>query len=107
MRLERLLEQNDVVSMDAVHPFLRTTDAGGRGQAKHRPPSTREVELLAAKVPFPQAVIRAFRRQREPIFASLECLFRARSLRHVMPEQRQPTDNGEDFHLQNPRTCSR
>ena len=72
MRLERLLERNDVVSMDAVHPFLGATDAGGRGQAEHRPPSAREVELLAPKIPLPQPVIRAFRREREPLFASLE-----------------------------------
>ena len=39
MRLERCLERNDVVSMDTVHPFLGTTDAGGRGQAHHRLPS--------------------------------------------------------------------
>ncbi len=104
MRLERLLERNDVVSMDTVHPFLGTTDAGGRGQAHHRLPSAREVELLAPKIPLPQPVVRAFRREREPLFASLECVLRARSLRDVMPEQRHATDNGEDSDLQNPRT---
>jgi len=39
MGLERLLERNDVVGMDPVHPFLGTADAGGFGQAKHRLPS--------------------------------------------------------------------
>ena len=106
MRLERLLERHDVVGMDAVHPFLGTTDAGGRGQAEHRPPSAREVELLAPEIPLPQPVIRAFRREREPLFASLERVFRARSLRDVMPEQRHATDNGENSDLQNPRTRS-
>src|SRR5216684_956391 len=47
MRLERLLELHDVVSMDTVDPFLwptdapslGTTDEGGHGQAKHGAPS--------------------------------------------------------------------
>ena len=77
MRLERLLERRDVVGMDAVDPFLGTADAVGRRQAEHRPPSARDVELLAPKIPFPQPVVRAFGREREPLFASLERLFRA------------------------------
>ena len=106
MRLERLLERSDVVGMDAVHPFLGTADAGGRRQANHRPPSAREVELLGPKIPLPQPVVRAFRREREPLFASLERVFRARSLGDVVPEQRHATDNGKDLDLQNPRARS-
>ena len=113
MRLERLLELDDVVGMDAVDPFLGTTDApflaadaGGRGQANHRLPSAREVELLPSKIPLPQPVIRALSRQREPFFASPECVFRARSLRDVIPEQRHATGNGTDLDLENPLTRS-
>ena len=105
MRLERRLERDAMSSAwtRSIHSSGRT-DAGGRGQAEHRPPSAREVELLAPKIPLPQPVIRAFRGEREPLFASLERVFRARSLRDVMPEQRHAAGNGEDSDLQNPRT---
>ena len=77
--------------------------AGRPSIALHRPET---VELLAPKIPLPQPVVRAFRREREPLFASLECVFRARSLRDVMPEQRHAVDHGENFDLQNPRARS-
>ena len=101
------LSADEVVGMDAIDPFLTATDAGGRGQAKHRLPSGRAVELLAPKIPLPQPVIRAFRREREPLFASLEGVFRARALRDVMPEQRHAIANGEHSDLQRPRTRTR
>src|SRR6185503_1914049 len=102
--LERRLERHDIVGMDTVDPVLRATDAGGRGQPYHRLPSAREVELLAAKIPFPQAVIRAVSREREPLGAAPEREFRARVFRDVMPEHGRAADNGQDFYLQNPRT---
>ena len=55
------LSGRDVVGMDTVNPFLGTTDAGGRRQADHRPPSARRVELLAPKIPLPQPVARRLR----------------------------------------------
>ena len=100
MRLERGLQLGAVLVMDTIEPFRDGTDARGRGQAKHRPPSARAVELLAPKIPLPQPVVRAFRCEREPLLAALERLFRARPLRDVIPEQRRAAGNGEDFDLE-------
>ena len=86
----------------SIHSSGRPMPAGaGRPIiALHRPET---VELLAAKIPFPQPVVRAFRREREPLFASLERVFRARSLGDVVPEQRHAAGHRKDLDLQNPR----
>ncbi len=104
MCLERGFQLGAVVIMNAIEPFRDGTDAGGRGQAKHRAPSARAEELLAPKIPLPQPVIRAFGGEREPLLAALEGLFGARPLGDVIPEQRDATDNGEDFDLKRSRT---
>src|SRR5471030_3302913 len=88
--------------MDTLHPFLGPTDAGGRGQAHHRLPPVRAVELLAPKIPFPQPVIRPDRRKRQPFFTSLEERFRVRALGDIVPEYRDATGHGKNADLQNP-----
>ena len=47
MCLERRLQLSAVVLMNTIDPFRDGTDAAGRGQPEHRPPSARAVELLA------------------------------------------------------------
>ena len=101
---DRLLERSDVVRMDTVNPFLRMTDAVGRRQAEHRPPPAGGVELVAPQIPLPQPVAGAFRRERDPIFASLERLFGLGSLRDVIPQQRHAVGNGKHLDLKDPRT---
>ena len=66
------LERRDVVGMDAVRAIPRDGRCRRARQADHRPPSARDVELSGCEDPLPQAVVGAFRRQREPLFASLE-----------------------------------
>ena len=85
MRFERLAERSDVFGVNAAQPFLGATDAGGRGQAHHRLPAARCVERLRSKIPLPQSVVRAFRRERQPFFASFQCLFGVQSIRRVVP----------------------
>ena len=103
VRLERLLERHDVLVMDTVDPFLRTGDAGRRLEANHGLPAARDVELLAAEIPFPEAVIRAFSREREPLFASLDRLFRPRAIGNVMPDHGDAIGNRTDGQLQHTR----
>ena len=107
MRLERLLQSVDVVRMDPVDPFLRPTYACESRADQSSPSIALRSTTAGSKIPLPQPVIRTFRRKREPLFASLECVFGARPIGDVLPEQRDATANRKDFDLQNPRTRSR
>ena len=83
MRLERCLERSDVVRHGRGRTSPRDDRPAAAAQTEHRPPAAGEVELLGPKIPLPQPVVRAFRRQREPLLASLERAVSAR-VRSVM-----------------------
>ena len=59
---------------------------------------------MTPQIPFPQPVACAFGRERDPIFVSLERLFGLHSLSDVVPQQCHTVGDGENLHLQNPRT---
>jgi len=69
---EGFLQRRSVGLMHATRPLVRSADARRSRQTDHRQPPARQVELLRAKVPFPQSVVRAFGRESEPFFVSLE-----------------------------------
>ena len=78
----------DVVGMDAIEPFVGAADRGVRRQADHRAPASGDVELLRLQVPLPQAVVGAFRRERQPLAALRDLVLGARALGDVVPQQR-------------------
>jgi hypothetical protein len=99
-------EAGGVFRMDAFDPLVGTADAGIRRQAEHFAPAAREVELLRPKVPFPESVVRPFGRKRQPLFAALERLLRARLFGHVMPQQRDSARHRQDSDLQHAQSRS-
>ena len=89
VRFQRFLQRRRILWMHAVEPFLGTSDARFAGKADDFAPPRREVELLRAKIPLPPSVVRALGRQREALFAALQCWSALRSFGDVVPEQRQ------------------
>jgi hypothetical protein len=103
VRFERILERRDVVGVDAAHPFVEVSNARERRQTDHRAPAAREVALLGTNVELPQAVVRAFCREREAFFAAPERVFSARLLGDVAPQQRHAATAGEESDLEDAR----
>src|SRR5688500_10175925 len=88
MRVKRFLQRADVIFVHAIEPGFRLADFRGGGQAHDSFPAARYIELLRAKIPFPQAVVRELRREPEPLAVPFERLHRAGGLRHILPEER-------------------
>ena len=106
-RFQCRLEVGRVIRMDAFRPLVGTAGTGIRRQAEHCTPPAREIELLRPKVPFPQSVVRPFRRQRQPLFAAFECVLGVRPLGDVMPQQRDSAGHRKDSDLQHARSRRR
>ena len=81
VRVERLLERLGVLRMEAANPLFRTADPCRCGQPEHGPPAGRDVELLRAKVPLPEPVGSAFRREGQAFLAPLQPSSRPASAR--------------------------
>src|SRR5262249_60805390 len=88
MRVESFLERTEVVGMNTAGPFLGPYEPGFSRRPHHRAPAARDVELLAAQIPFPPAVVRALGGQREPLLASPERAVGVCARGRVVPQQR-------------------
>ena len=101
MRVECVLQWNDVVRVHAIEPVLRTSDARVGRQSDQGPPPRRHVELVRSPIPRPQAAVGSIAQERQPLGALLQRLIRDSLIGHVMPEDRRPVGVGKNVGAEN------
>src|SRR4029453_15683713 len=99
MKLEGFLQRRSVFLVHATRPLVRAADARRAGQPHHRQPASREIELLRAKVPFPQSIVRAFCSESEAFFVSLEYALGLRTHGDVLPQHGDAAGHRNDSDL--------